>query len=293
MDLRHRMSSVFGAWFLLLGLFVQLIFGQLSDSQGYQPRYNPQYTNLQQNPSTTTQYDNPLLKSQSDISGNDLALNKIIPSPPTAYNSYYESNTLGSGGSSSFNSDIYGRNYGGSNTYNSKDNAKFSDLYADEDNFCPEHWISFRQSCYRFVRSPKRSWLNAKKICLAYQANLVNIDHIEKHSFILQQLIMQNQKSSRYWISARQTGPNNWINDDNTQFLILEDAFARDEEDLALENEDLHDNRYLVQRPYNSPNNYFGSGTVNRNQNQNTARGFYGMRNILNLFLIFKLSKYL
>lgn len=270
----------------LLLLFVHHSNCQLSDNQGYQPRYNPQYTNIQQNPSTTSQYENPLLKSSSSSSdfggGNNelISGNKnVIPPSSNSYNSYFESNALGSGGAGggSSNSDLVfgGRNYGVSN-------GQLNDIYSDEDNFCPEHWISFRQNCYRFVRSPKRNWINAKKICSAYQGNLVNVDHIEKHSFILKQLIMRNQRSSRYWISARQTGPNNWINEDNTQLLMLEDAFSRDEADLLLENEDLHDNRYLVRTPYNNNNhnnynNYNGEGFSGRNQNQkNNLRGFYG-----------------
>lgn len=265
---------------LILASIVSLASSQLSESNVYQPRYNPQYTNIQQNPSTTTQYDNPLLKSlTSEINSNELGVNKNV-APPTAYNSYLETNTLGAGVGGS-NSDAFGRNYGNSNSFGFKGTSSgqhYSDLYSDEDNFCPEHWISFRQSCYRFVRSPKRNWLNAKNICAAYQANLVNVDSIEKHSFILQQLIMHNQKYSRYWISARQTGPNNWVNEDNTQLVALDDAFARDEDEFSFEDQDLHDNRFLAQRTYNAHSGYNAAGPSDRGltQSQNNIRGFFG-----------------
>lgn len=251
--------------------------GQLaSDPQSYQPRYNPQYTNAQQNTLPgTTQYDNPLLTSLQDQ-------NQLGGS--TNPNNYYESNLnrqLNSnnlGGTTNY--DPFSRNSGSSGGYTST-GIGFVDSYNDEDNFCPEHWISYRQTCYRFIRSPKRNWMEAKKICKAYNAELINVDNVDKHAFVLKQLILQNQRQNRFWTSARQTGPNSWVNDDNSPFLMVEDSFSFDE-DQAIENEDLHDNRFLVQRNYNSdfnrnPSQYFNTigGSANRNQN----RGFSGKEN--------------
>lgn len=30
---------------------------------------------------------------------------------------------------------------------------------------CPEHWLHFQYSCYRFIKSPLRDYSNARKIC--------------------------------------------------------------------------------------------------------------------------------
>ncbi|XP_058974776.1 contactin-like [Musca domestica] len=266
--------------------------GQLaSDPQSYQPRYNPQYTNAQQNTLPgTTQYDNPLLTSLQDQ-------NQLGGS--TNPNNYYESNLnrqLNSnnlGGTTNY--DPFSRNSGSSGGYTST-GIGFVDSYNDEDNFCPEHWISYRQTCYRFIRSPKRNWMEAKKICKAYNAELINVDNVDKHAFVLKQLILQNQRQNRFWTSARQTGPNSWVNDDNSPFLMVEDSFSFDE-DQAIENEDLHDNRFLVQRNYNSdfnrnPSQYFNTigGSANRNQNRGFS-GQYGDNGFIRDRLVYGFSK--
>lgn len=116
-----------------------------------------------------------------------------------------------------------------------------------ENSFCPEFWIAHRQTCYRFIKSPQRNWYDAKKICQAYNAQIVNVDNVDKHSFLLKQLILADQKQNRYFVSARQISPNSWINDDGSPLVAVEDGFANDEtdidSDLFLEN--LQDtNRY-------------------------------------------------
>ncbi|XP_054726388.1 contactin [Anastrepha obliqua] len=247
----------------------------------YQPRYNPLYTNNQQVP-PTSQYENPLIQSQQDLQNPQQGGGGLLVGSPNQNNFYDQSSNTLSGG-------IYGGGGGGSisnydpfNRGTSSIGFEYGDNYSDEQNFCPEYWIPFRQTCYRFIRSPKRNWLEAKKICKAYNAELLNVDSIEKHSFILKQLIIQNQRQNRFWISARQTGPNSWANDDNSPFLVLEDSFALDE-NQALEYENLHDNRFLVQNMYqteynrNTPNQFYNtiSGSVN-NRNQNNLRGFIG-----------------
>lgn len=30
---------------------------------------------------------------------------------------------------------------------------------------CPEHWVQFKQSCYRFIKSPLRPYIEARRIC--------------------------------------------------------------------------------------------------------------------------------
>lgn len=261
-----------------------------NDPQTYQPRYNPQYTNTQQNQQIgTTQYENPLLTNNHDqqqqLPVNSNALNS---GGQQNYNNFYDSQSninrqLSSGAGNAIGSqspayDPFNRNLN-ANTFSSVGKG-YIDTYSDELNYCPEHWISFRQTCFRFIRSPKRNWNEAKKICKAYNAELLNVDNIEKHSFILKQLILQNQRQNRLWTSAHQTGPNSWSNDDGSPFLMVDDSFSFDEQQ-AIENEDLHDNRFLVQNSVNDYNNRYPSQYYNtiggsQNKNQNNLRGFIG-----------------
>ncbi|KAH8418008.1 hypothetical protein KR222_010217 [Zaprionus bogoriensis] len=261
---------------------------QPSYNKDYSPRYNPQYTGQQQQPNPdTTQYENPMLDFGNQPVGGNL-------NPNNGYNGYnnYDTNRqlLGGGSTIGGPGSLGGGNLGpqydpfNRNSITSTSSGLgYRDMFTDEDNFCPEHWISYRQTCYRFVRSPKRNWAEAKKICKAYTADLINVDNVEKHAFILKNLILQNQRQNRFFISARQTGPQNWVNDDNTQLVQIEDSFAFDEQQ-ALENEDLNDNRFLVEndpnnRNFNNPNQYYNTmtGTTNVNQrNQNNLRGFFG-----------------
>lgn len=119
----------------------------------------------------------------------------------------------------------------------------------DENSFCPEFWIAYRSTCLRFIKSPKRNWHDAKKICQAYRGDLVNVDNIEKHSFILKHLIVQDQKQNRYYVSARQNVPNSWINDDGSPLVAVDDGFAHEDTDLDLDT--LQDNLQDTNRYYN------------------------------------------
>lgn len=117
----------------------------------------------------------------------------------------------------------------------------------DENSFCPEFWIAYRNTCFRFIKSPKRNWYDAKKICQAYKGDLVNVDNVDKHSFILKHLIVQDQKQNRYYVSARLVGPNSWSNDDGSSLVNVDDGFAFEETDFDIDTlqENLQDtNRY-------------------------------------------------
>lgn len=111
----------------------------------------------------------------------------------------------------------------------------------DENSMCPEHWFAFRQTCYRFVKSPKKQWIDAKRLCKAYQADLAHIDTIDKHAFILKHLIVENQRQYRYLVSAKQDQPNRWINDDGTTFLRFEDSISYESSDFDFD--------YIRQKP--------------------------------------------
>lgn len=117
----------------------------------------------------------------------------------------------------------------------------------DENSYCPEFWIAFRKVCYRFIKSPKRNWYDAKKICKAYNAELLNVDSLEKHAFIMKQLIVQNHRQNRYFISARQTSPNTWTNDDNTPLVHIDDSFVYEDKpfDPDLLQDNLQNSQYF------------------------------------------------
>ncbi|XP_055857806.1 contactin [Episyrphus balteatus] len=252
--------------FLLIVLLFGILLtnGQLYQNSyqnnDYQARYNPQYANTNPLNQQQTQFGNPLLQSQNEL----------------------QKQTADSGGGgigvnnnqNSLNQNLndVSSNFDSSSPYSSRPNyaSNSIDPSMDESSFCPEHWISHRQTCYRFIKSPKRNWNDAKKICKAYNAYLVNIESTEKHAFILKQLILQNQKQNRFWISARQLGPNSWVNDDNSNFIAAEDSFSY--EDHPIENEDLHDNRFLVtqnKNRYGTEQNFNYNQLTGNNRNRN------------------------
>lgn len=136
--------------------------------------------------------------------------------------------------------------YGGTNNLlNNIDNV-------DPNSYCPENWLAYRgTTCIRFVKSPKRSWFEAKKICRAYNADLISIDTTEKHAFVLKELIVQNNRQNRYYVSAKQTSLNNWENDNNTPF-ISSDTISYDEKDenyVDYEDDDPDDIKYNNYNP--------------------------------------------
>lgn len=156
--------------------------------------------------------------------------------------------------------------FGQTNQYNSFGSSYGSPVYGndldgiiDPNSFCPEFWIAFKNVCYRFIKSPKRNWYDAKKICQAYKAELISVDQLEKHAFVLKELIVQDQKQNRYWVSARQTSPNSWVNDDNSALVNVDDSFEFEEtvfnQDTLQENlqqNNQYFNRFDTSRQYSS-----------------------------------------
>lgn len=181
------------------------------DDGGYKPNYQPGYGINRFTPST--------LRPLGGLNEDTRFPNNRYDSDRNTIDSNRNPNDLSS--TSFYDSNRYGYNY---NPF-----SNFIDG-VDEAYFCPEHWITYRQSCYRFIKSPKRSWYEAKRICEAYQAKVVDVDNVEKHSFILKHLILQDQRQNRYFVSARRTGPTSWINDDGTALVLVEDGIYYDDE---------------------------------------------------------------
>ncbi|XP_050100496.1 contactin isoform X1 [Anopheles aquasalis] len=104
-----------------------------------------------------------------------------------------------------------------------------SDRQSLEDFFCPEYWTAFRNTCLRIYKSPRKSWYDAQKICQANQGDLVSIDTIEKHSFLVKLMDQDVSRQHRYYVSARQVSIGNWVNADKSQLIAIEDAINYDE----------------------------------------------------------------
>ncbi|XP_052867950.1 contactin [Anopheles cruzii] len=104
-----------------------------------------------------------------------------------------------------------------------------SDRRSLEDYFCPEYWTAFRNTCLRIHKSPRKNWFDAQKICQANQGDLVSIDTIEKHSFIVKLMDQDVSKQHRYYVSARQASIGNWVNADKSQLIAIDDAINYEE----------------------------------------------------------------
>lgn len=128
----------------------------------------------------------------------------------------------------------------------------------DEKNFCPEFWIAYNKMCYRFNKSPKRNWHEARKLCKAMNSELLNVDTLDKHSFILKELIIENQKQNKYFVSAKQLIPNSWTNEDNTPLINIDDSMVY--EDTELDADTLQENLLEANRN-NMRQNEYGTGS--------------------------------
>lgn len=98
-------------------------------------------------------------------------------------------------------------------------------LYGEQMYECPQHWIRYQESCYRFIKSPLRPREDARKNCQAFQSDLLSINTIEEHGFILNQLLWLDPQHRRWYIGAKlQSGL--WINEaDSTSLINMDNAF--------------------------------------------------------------------
>lgn len=148
----------------------------------------------------------------------------------------------------------------------------------NENDFCPEFWMAHHKTCYRFQKSPKRNWHEARKLCRAMGGDLLHADSIDKHSFVLRELIVQDQRQNRYYVSARQQSPNVWINDDNSPLVQLEDGLAYDETS-DLDDDTLQENlnerqRQILQNPLLAGVGFNNGGPNQRYEKTRLVYGF-------------------
>ena len=96
------------------------------------------------------------------------------------------------------------------------------DTYYNETK-CPRHWKRFQASCYRFVQSPLKRREEAKRTCQAYHSDLLSINSVEEHEFLLNQL-RQNPYRRTWYTGIRQQG-DYWLNEpDGTEVVNVENA---------------------------------------------------------------------
>lgn len=65
----------------------------------------------------------------------------------------------------------------------------------------------------------------------AYEADLVSVDSLEEHTFLMQQLNWQDPQHRHWYTSARQQSAGYWTNDgDGTQLVNMDAAFFPDQD---------------------------------------------------------------
>ncbi|XP_044742029.1 contactin, partial [Chrysoperla carnea] len=110
-------------------------------------------------------------------------------------------------------------------------NPNLNDINRDGDIYekpkCPQIWTQFGYDlCYRFIKSPLRNYNDARKVCQAYEADLVSINSLEEHGFIVRQLNKIDPQHRKWYIGVHQSTPGYWMNEaDNSQLISMENAF--------------------------------------------------------------------
>lgn len=103
--------------------------------------------------------------------------------------------------------------------------------YTDIELECPRHWTKFQESCYHFVKSPLKRRDEARRTCQAYQSDLVSINTVEEHGFLLHQLLWLDPQHRTWYTGVRQSG-GYWSNEpDNTQLVNMENALLPEAND--------------------------------------------------------------
>ncbi|CAG0881139.1 unnamed protein product [Darwinula stevensoni] len=96
---------------------------------------------------------------------------------------------------------------------------------------CPPNWVTYDLSCYRFVRSPMKDREEARRHCQSFNAELVAVNTLEEHSFLVRQLRVIDPHHRPWYVGARQQSKDHWVNDaDNTDYSNLRDAFLKERE---------------------------------------------------------------
>ncbi|XP_011863696.1 PREDICTED: contactin-like [Vollenhovia emeryi] len=108
-------------------------------------------------------------------------------------------------------------------------------LHGKQAHECPQLWIQFQESCYRFIKSPLRLREDARRHCQAFQSDLVTINSVEEHGFILLHQLWQNLQHHKWYTGIKLQG-GLWINEaDSTTLTSIDNAFLSELNDDGLE----------------------------------------------------------
>ncbi|XP_022915290.2 contactin isoform X1 [Onthophagus taurus] len=101
------------------------------------------------------------------------------------------------------------------------------DFYYYDTLRCPDHWIQYQQSCYRFIKSPLRGYNESRHICRAFssESDLLSINSYDEHGFIINELNKQDSLRGRWYFGAYQQNPDMWRNADDSPLVDMENAF--------------------------------------------------------------------
>jgi hypothetical protein len=104
-------------------------------------------------------------------------------------------------------------------------------LYGQPVYECPQNWVRFQESCYRFIKSPLRPREDARRNCQAFQSDLLTINSLEEHGFVLYQLLWQDPQHRRWYTGVKlQSGL--WMNEgDSTTLMNMDNAFLPEPND--------------------------------------------------------------
>lgn len=152
--------------------------------------------------------------------------NGSLYGPNTIISTDYR-NTQGSFYQDNFHSDIYGES---DNEIDPQSTATYyAGLDYEERYRCPANWIRYRESCYRFTKSPNRPRIEARKICQAYEADLVAVNSPEEHGFIITNLMRLDPQKGSWYVGAHQQSKGYWVNEiDGSHLTGLDNAFFED-----------------------------------------------------------------
>ncbi|KAL7642096.1 UNVERIFIED_CONTAM: hypothetical protein RMT77_007970 [Armadillidium vulgare] len=93
---------------------------------------------------------------------------------------------------------------------------------------CPKNWVQKNNfgsgtrndfTCYKFVRSPKKTFEEAKALCGTYQAELTTINTNDEHGFITRYLHEHDPLYRIWYVGIVQKSLGYWENEDGTPLL--------------------------------------------------------------------------
>ncbi|XP_057342220.1 contactin [Microplitis mediator] len=105
-------------------------------------------------------------------------------------------------------------------------------IYSDDSIYqCPKHWLKHQDSCYRFIKSPLKKREEAKRTCEAYQSDLVSINTIEEHGFLIKELQWRDPQHRTWYIGGKLSG-GYWSNEaDGSSLSMVETAILPEPND--------------------------------------------------------------